>query len=70
MGYAHDCQQVDSLPSEEWDIPLPAVITAGKTWGWEVRGDEKFSLESINKKTGRYATCPRGKMIRTADGRG
>ncbi len=30
MGYAHDCQQVDSLPSEEWDIPLPAVITPGK----------------------------------------
>ncbi|MDM7309130.1 5-formyltetrahydrofolate cyclo-ligase, partial [Klebsiella pneumoniae] len=24
----------DSLPSEEWDIPLPAVITPGKTWCW------------------------------------
>ena len=34
VGYAHDCQQVDSLPSEEWDIPLPAVITPGKTWCW------------------------------------
>lgn len=34
VGYAHDCQQVDSLPSEEWDIPLPAVITPGKTWSW------------------------------------
>ncbi|PLM10094.1 5-formyltetrahydrofolate cyclo-ligase, partial [Klebsiella pneumoniae] len=21
-------------PSEEWDIPLPAVITPGKTWCW------------------------------------
>ena len=34
VGYAHDCQQVDTLPSEEWDIPLPAVITPGKTWCW------------------------------------
>ncbi|EMJ5249664.1 5-formyltetrahydrofolate cyclo-ligase [Klebsiella aerogenes] len=34
VGYAHDCQQVDTLPSEQWDIPLPAVITPGKTWRW------------------------------------
>ncbi|WEF28900.1 5-formyltetrahydrofolate cyclo-ligase [Klebsiella aerogenes] len=34
VGYAHDCQQVASLPSEEWDVPLPAVITPGKTWRW------------------------------------
>ncbi|PLO67956.1 5-formyltetrahydrofolate cyclo-ligase, partial [Klebsiella michiganensis] len=27
VGYAHDCQQVDALPTEQWDIPLPAVIT-------------------------------------------
>ncbi len=27
VGYAHDCQQVDALPTEHWDIPLPAVIT-------------------------------------------
>jgi 5-formyltetrahydrofolate cyclo-ligase len=34
VGYAHDCQQVETLPSEQWDIPLPAVITPGKTWRW------------------------------------
>ncbi len=34
VGYAHDCQQVDTLPIEQWDIPLPAVITPGKTWRW------------------------------------
>lgn len=33
-GYAHDCQQVDALPTEQWDIPLPAVITPSKTWLW------------------------------------
>ena len=32
VGYAHDCQQVDALPTEQWDIPLPAVITPSKTW--------------------------------------
>ncbi|GAB51361.1 5-formyltetrahydrofolate cyclo-ligase [Atlantibacter hermannii] len=34
VGYAHDCQQVDALPVEEWDIPLPAVITPTTTWQW------------------------------------
>ncbi|QGN39682.1 5-formyltetrahydrofolate cyclo-ligase [Klebsiella oxytoca] len=34
VGYAHDCQQVDALPAEQWDIPLPAIITPEKTWVW------------------------------------
>lgn len=34
VGYAHDCQRVDALPVEEWDIPLPAVITPSVIWEW------------------------------------
>ncbi|HKS32928.1 MAG TPA: 5-formyltetrahydrofolate cyclo-ligase [Enterobacteriaceae bacterium] len=34
VGYAHDCQQVESLPVEQWDIPLPAVVTPSQTWHW------------------------------------
>lgn len=34
VGYAHDCQRVDALPVEEWDIPLPAVVTPSQTWQW------------------------------------
>ncbi|MBA7845349.1 5-formyltetrahydrofolate cyclo-ligase [Klebsiella sp. RHBSTW-00484] len=34
VGYAHDCQQVETLPTEQWDIPLPAVVTPAKTWLW------------------------------------
>ncbi|MTH45225.1 5-formyltetrahydrofolate cyclo-ligase [Intestinirhabdus alba] len=34
VGYAHDCQQVDTLPLQPWDVPLPAVITPTKTWQW------------------------------------
>jgi 5-formyltetrahydrofolate cyclo-ligase len=34
VGYAHDCQQVDTLPIEKWDIPLPAVVTPSKVWQW------------------------------------
>ena len=34
VGYEHDYQQVDALPTEQWDIPLPAVITPSKTWLW------------------------------------
>jgi len=35
VGVAHDCQQVDSLPVAEWDVPLPAVMTPSKLWQWE-----------------------------------
>lgn len=31
MGLAHDCQQVDKVPTEHWDIPLPEIITPTKT---------------------------------------
>lgn len=34
VGYAHDCQQVTSLPVEQWDIPLPAVVTPSRIWQW------------------------------------
>ena len=27
IGIAHDCQQVDVVPVEYWDIPLPEIIT-------------------------------------------
>lgn len=27
IGLAHDCQQVDNIPVEAWDIPLPQIIT-------------------------------------------
>lgn len=30
MGYAHDCQQVASLPCEHWDVPLPSIITPSR----------------------------------------
>ncbi len=34
VGYAHDCQQVESLPVQEWDIPLPVMVTPTKIWRW------------------------------------
>lgn len=32
MGLAHTCQQVDSLPTADWDVPLPEIITSEKRW--------------------------------------
>jgi 5-formyltetrahydrofolate cyclo-ligase len=34
VGYAHDCQGVDTLPTESWDVPLPAVVTPSTLWEW------------------------------------
>ncbi|MDN3615184.1 5-formyltetrahydrofolate cyclo-ligase [Vibrio gallaecicus] len=36
LGLAHDCQQVERLPTESWDIPLPKIVTPSKTWQWEI----------------------------------
>lgn len=34
MGLAHTCQQVKPLPSADWDIPLPEIITPNKIWSF------------------------------------
>jgi 5-formyltetrahydrofolate cyclo-ligase len=34
VGLAHDCQQVDLIPTEMWDVPLPALITPSRCWQW------------------------------------
>ncbi|WP_445494500.1 5-formyltetrahydrofolate cyclo-ligase [Photorhabdus sp. SF281] len=35
IGLAHNCQLVDTLPSDKWDIPLPEIITPEKIWQWQ-----------------------------------
>ncbi|MCJ8319596.1 MAG: 5-formyltetrahydrofolate cyclo-ligase [Colwellia sp.] len=32
IGIAHNCQRVDIIPSEHWDIPLPEIITPTKNY--------------------------------------
>jgi 5-formyltetrahydrofolate cyclo-ligase len=32
LGIAHDCQQVETVPQEEWDVPLPQIITPSRCW--------------------------------------
>lgn len=32
IGYAHDCQLVEALPTEHWDIPLPMIVTPTSTY--------------------------------------
>ncbi|CAH0541433.1 5-formyltetrahydrofolate cyclo-ligase [Vibrio marisflavi] len=34
IGIAHDCQQVDAIPTHSWDIPLPKLVTPSKIWQW------------------------------------
>lgn len=32
VGLAHHCQQVASIPSEAWDVPLPMIATPDQLW--------------------------------------
>ncbi|PKI17016.1 5-formyltetrahydrofolate cyclo-ligase [Colwellia sp. 12G3] len=32
LGLAHDCQRVEKVPIESWDIPLPEIITPNKNY--------------------------------------
>jgi 5-formyltetrahydrofolate cyclo-ligase len=34
IGLAHDCQQVEQIPIEHWDIPLPEIITPANRHRW------------------------------------
>ncbi|UPW19440.1 5-formyltetrahydrofolate cyclo-ligase [Agarivorans sp. TSD2052] len=34
VGVAHDCQQVDQVPMQDWDQPLKRIITPSKDWQW------------------------------------
>jgi 5-formyltetrahydrofolate cyclo-ligase len=34
IGLAHDCQKVSKLPVEEWDVPLPEIITPSQHYQW------------------------------------
>lgn len=34
LGLAHDCQQVETLPFEAWDVPLPEIITPSYHFRW------------------------------------
>ncbi len=34
IGLAHNCQQVKQLPIEEWDVPLPEIITPSQHYRW------------------------------------
>lgn len=31
VGIAHDCQHLDSLPAQPWDVPLDAIVTPSQT---------------------------------------
>ncbi len=35
IGFAHDCQQVDSIPCEHWDVPLPMLVTPTRVLNFE-----------------------------------
>ncbi|MGD8172912.1 5-formyltetrahydrofolate cyclo-ligase [Vibrio sp. TRT 21S02] len=35
VGLAHNCQHVERLPIEKWDVPLPKIVTPSQIWQWE-----------------------------------
>ncbi len=34
IGLAHDCQRVEQIPIEAWDVPLPEILTPSRRWRW------------------------------------
>nr|WP_086940281.1 5-formyltetrahydrofolate cyclo-ligase [Thaumasiovibrio occultus] len=36
VGLAHDCQLVEQIPTESWDVPLPQILTPSQLWHWHV----------------------------------
>lgn len=44
VGLAHSCQQIDSIPAQSWDIPLPVIITPDKIWCWP---EDRYTHSSL-----------------------
>jgi 5-formyltetrahydrofolate cyclo-ligase len=36
IGLAHDCQKVEKIPFEIWDIPLPKIITPTTSYNFDI----------------------------------
>ena len=36
VGLAHDCQKVNTIPFESWDIPLPKIITPTTSYNFDI----------------------------------
>ena len=34
IGLAHDCQQVEAVPVDAWDIPLPRIVSPSRQWAF------------------------------------
>ena len=41
LGLAHDCQQVDCLYPNAWDLPLSEILTPSKRWETAVSAKRK-----------------------------
>lgn len=39
VGIAYECQRVDALPHEPWDMPLDAVVTERQLYRFNAHGD-------------------------------
>lgn len=37
LGIAHDCQQVERIPVEHWDQPMPQLLTPSRYWNWQTQ---------------------------------
>lgn len=70
VGYAHDCQQVDSLPSEEWISRCRRSSPREKPGVGRYAGTRNSAWKVLTKKRAGTRPAREAKMIRTADGRG
>ncbi|OOF13719.1 MULTISPECIES: 5-formyltetrahydrofolate cyclo-ligase [unclassified Salinivibrio] len=43
VGLAHDCQHWGQLPTEQWDMPLPHVLTPSHHWHWSATNSRPLS---------------------------
>lgn len=35
IGLAHDCQLVEQIPTEHWDVPIPEIVTPSAIHTWQ-----------------------------------
>jgi 5-formyltetrahydrofolate cyclo-ligase len=68
VGYAHDCQGVEALPVEKWDVPLPAVVTPSKLGSGRIKPGGAATRPTLKHRSGNV-TDTTDRTISKADAR-
>ena len=63
IGVAHECQKVERLEREPWDVPLDAVVTERRVYLPDIKERQEPALQAKASLAARFTTCCRADRL-------